>query len=218
LDYTGGKSGRRREPIGPVRATATLDGSVPSLATSPTAADAGGRTAIDGVTVRTFAPNADIRGDLFEIHRDDWQLAPRPVQWDFVVRAANVLQGVHVHCRRWDYVIVLEGQATIGLRDIRRDQPSFGGVMAVEVSGQEPTVVTIPPGVAHGILARTPLRYLYGLSVAWTGEDDDLGCRYDDPALAIAWPVKSPVVLPRDLALPDFATLLRRYAAAAQPS
>jgi dTDP-4-dehydrorhamnose 3,5-epimerase len=206
------------EPTGAARAAATLDGSVPSLATSLTAADLDGRATIVGVSVRTFAPNADIRGDLFEIHRDDRQLAPRPVQWDFVTRAANVLQGVHVHCRRWDYVIVLDGQATIGLKDVRREQPSFGRGMVIEVSGREPTVVTIPPGVAHGIFARTALRYLYGLSVAWNGDDDDLGCRYDDPALAIAWPGESPLVLPRDLELPDFATLLRRYAAVATPS
>jgi dTDP-4-dehydrorhamnose 3,5-epimerase len=172
---------------------------------------------IVGVTVRAFAANADLRGDLYEIHRDEWGLAPRPVQWDFVTRQANVLQGVHVHCRRWDYVVVLDGQATIGLKDIRRDQPSFGHTMTIEVSGQEPTVVTVPPGVAHGIFAHTALRYLYGLSVAWNG-DDDLGCRYDDPALALAWPASSPLLLQRDLDLPDFATLLRRYAALANAS
>ena len=191
---------------------------MPSLATDQTAADVDARTTIVGVTVRKLAANGDIRGDLFEIHRDDWRLAPRPAQWDFVTRAGNVLQGVHVHCRRWDYVIVLDGQATIGLKDIRRDQPSFGRGMVVEVSGREPTVVTVPPGVAHGIFAHTALRYLYGLSVAWTGEDDDLGCRYDDPALAIAWPAAAPLVLPRDLELPDFATLLDRYAAVAHPT
>jgi hypothetical protein len=34
--------------------------------------------------------------------------------------------------------------------------------------------------------------------------------------LAITWPSDDPVVLRRDLDLPDFATLLRRYEAAAQ--
>jgi dTDP-4-dehydrorhamnose 3,5-epimerase len=188
---------------------------VPSLVPNLISAEGNSRGAIGGVTVRVFEPSADMRGNLFEIHRDAWGLAPRPVQWDFVTRDANVVQGVHVHCRRWDYVIVLDGEATIGLNDIRRAEPSFGRTMMIEVSGREPTVVTIPPGVAHGICSRTALRYLYGLTVAWDGSDDDLGCRYDDPALAIAWPVAAPHVLPRDLALPDFATLLRNYAAVA---
>lgn len=52
------------------------------------------------------------------------------------------------------------------------------------------------------------------LTVAWDGSDEELGCRYDDPALAINWPGAKPVLLQRDLDLPDFATLLRQYEAA----
>ena len=110
---------------------------------------------IVGVTVRAFGSIDDIRGGLSEIHRDDWKLAPRPVQWDLFNSNANVLRGVHVHRLRWDYIIVMEGTGTIGLKNIRRDRKSFGRDMVIEVTGGEPTVVTIPPGVAHGIL-QTP--------------------------------------------------------------
>jgi dTDP-4-dehydrorhamnose 3,5-epimerase len=110
---------------------------------------------------------------------------------------------------------VLDGHATIGLKDARRDQKSFGRNMIIDVSGGQPTVITIPPGVAHGIFANSALRYLYGLTVAWDGSDENLGCRYDDPTLAIKWPSTAPLVLPRDLELPDFDTLLRQYEAMA---
>ena len=175
--------------------------------------DAGG---LEGVTVRSFAPIGDMRGALCEIHRDEWALAPRPLQWDFVTTHPRVLRGMHVHRLRWDYIILLEGHATIGLRDVRRDAESFGRNMMIELTGERPAVVTVPPGVAHGIFAHSALRYLYGLTVAWDGTDEDLGCRYDDPVLAIKWPSDDPVVLPRDLDLPDFATLLRQYEAAAR--
>jgi dTDP-4-dehydrorhamnose 3,5-epimerase len=165
------------------------------------------------VTVRTVTSIGDIRGGLCEIHRDEWELAPRPVQWDYVTTKPGVLRGVHVHWLRWDYIIVLDGHATIGLKDARRDQKSFGRNMIIEVSGGQPTVITIPPGVAHGIFANSALRYLYGLTVAWDGSDENLGCRYDDPTLAIKWPLATPLVLPRDLELPDFDTLLRQYEA-----
>jgi dTDP-4-dehydrorhamnose 3,5-epimerase len=171
-------------------------------------ADAAG---IIGVTVQAFSPVEDMRGDLCEIHRDEWQLAPRPVQWDFLKTKRHVLRGVHVHCLRWDYIIVLDGDATIGLKDVRRDQESFGRSMLIEVSGRQPTVVTIPPGVAHGICAKSAMQHLYGLTVGWDATDEDLGCRYDDPALAIKWPVENPLLLQRDLDLPDFATLVARY-------
>jgi dTDP-4-dehydrorhamnose 3,5-epimerase len=154
---------------------------------------------------------SDIRGSLSEVHRDEWRLGPRPVQWDFVTSDANVLRGVHVHRLRWDYIIALDGCGKIGLKDLRRDRGSFGRSMSIEISGERPAVVTIPPGVAHGIYAQGPLRYLYGLTVAWDGTDEDLGCRYDDRALEIEWSSTTPLVLPRDLDLPDFATLLRQY-------
>lgn len=168
---------------------------------------------IDGVRVRRLQPNVDVRGSLSEVHRDSWELAPRPVQWDFIVSRAGTMRGVHVHRLRWDFVVVLEGHATIGLKDLRRGGSSFGNVMAIDIPDEQPTVVTIPPGVAHGVFASTALRYLYGLTVPWDGTDEDLGCRYDDPALAIPWPAAPVHILPRDLALPDFATLVGQYEA-----
>ena len=171
-------------------------------------------SAIAGVAVRSLDPIGDMRGSLCEIHRDSWDLAPRPVQWDVIISRAGTLRGVHVHRLRWDYVLVLTGHATVGLKDVRPDSPSFGGVMAIDIPGDRPTVVTIPPGVAHGVYAGTELHYLYGLTVPWDGGDEDLGCRYDDPALAIPWPAVPRFVLPRDLALADYAALVRAYAAA----
>lgn len=170
----------------------------------------GGSDIVD-VTVRLLDSIDDSRGSLAEIHRDGWRLAPRPVQWDLLATQPNVLRGVHVHRLRWDYIIVLDGHCTIGLKDLRRNRESFDRSMVIEVTGGQPTVVTIPPGVAHGIFANTALRHLYGLTVAWDGSDEDLGCRYDDPALGIDWPAATPHLLPRDLDLPDFGTLLRQY-------
>ena len=174
----------------------------------------GDRAGIAGVTVRAFDSIEDTRGALAEIHRDDWKLAPRPVQWDLIRTKPNVLRGVHVHCLRWDYIIVVDGHGTIGLKDVRRRQASFGLNTVIEVTGDQPTVVTIPPGVAHGIYANTALKHLYGLTAGWDGSDNDLGCRYDDPTLGIDWPCTAPILLQRDLDLPDFATLVKQYEAA----
>ena len=168
-------------------------------------------SAIVGAAVRRCHPLEDVRGSLCEVHRDEWSMAPRPLQWDVVRSKKNVLRGVHVHRLRWDYLVVLDGHATIGLTDVRRDHESFGRGMVVDCPPGEPVVVTIPPGVAHGIYANSPLLYLYGLTVGYDGADEELGCRFDDPGLGVTWPSASPISLPRDLELPDFATLVRRY-------
>jgi dTDP-4-dehydrorhamnose 3,5-epimerase len=168
---------------------------------------------IADVTVRRCDPIEDLRGSLCEVHHDDWTLAPRPLQWDVVRSKASVLRGVHVHRLRWDYIVVVDGHATIGLSDVRRDSESFGRGMVVDCPPGQPVVVTIPPGVAHGIYAGSPLVYMYGLTVPYNGADADadLGCRFDDPALGVTWPSASPVLVARDLELPDLATLVLRY-------
>ncbi len=125
------------------------------------------------------------------------------------------MRGVHVHYKRWDYMIVLNGRATFGLKDLRRHQASFLQSMVIDVDAGRPVVVTVPSGVAHGVLARTPLFYLYGLSVTWDGSDENLGCRFDDPELGITWPEKPTIILPRDLELSDFARLVANYEAVA---
>jgi dTDP-4-dehydrorhamnose 3,5-epimerase len=167
---------------------------------------------IAGVTVRAVDAIGDVRGALSEIHRDEWALGPRPVQWDFIRTRPGVLRGVHVHRLRWDYFVLLDGQARIGLTDVRRAS-TFRRSMTIDVNSEHPTVVTVPPGVAHGVFAKSALLYLYGLSVAWDGSDEDLGCRYDDPALGVEWSSAPPLLLQRDLELPDFDTLVRQYEA-----
>jgi dTDP-4-dehydrorhamnose 3,5-epimerase len=169
------------------------------------------QNSIDGVAIRELTPIGDKRGNLCEIHRDGWELAPRPVQWDFITSAANVLRGVHVHQLRFDYFVVLAGRATIGLTDARRHAPSFRQSMTIDVSSERPCVVTVPPGVAHGIYAHGALSYLYGLTNAWDGRDEELGFRYDDPAEGLIWPSRNPVILDRDADLPDFEAFVREF-------
>ncbi len=183
------------------------DGSPPTLL-RPTA-----KGGIARVTVTALAPNADLRGSLCEIHRDAWKLAPRPVQWDFVASSPKVLRGVHVHRLRHDYLIILEGTATIGLTDMRRRAGSFRQAMSIATSGARPEVVMVPPGVAHGIYAHDRMLYLYGLTRYYDG-DDQLGCRFDDPALGVAWPDRDPVRLSREAKLPGFEELLRQFESA----
>lgn len=168
---------------------------------------------IDGVLVRALDPIPDLRGSLCEIHRDGWGLAPRPVQWDFITTKARVLRGLHVHRLRYDYLIVIQGNATYGLADLRRGSSSFRRSMVIRSSGERPEVVIVPPGVAHGIYAYNSMLYLYGLSHAYDGGDQS-GCRFDDPALGIDWPDRDPVLLPRDAGMQDVQSLLQEFEAA----
>lgn len=98
-----------------------LPSSLP-MRTSPLEDQSREANGIVNVAVLALNPMVDIRGSLCEVHRDEWRAGPRPVQWDFLISDSNVLRGVHVHVLRWDYIIVLDGYGTIGLKDLRRDQ------------------------------------------------------------------------------------------------
>ena len=191
--------------------------SAPAEAPRPRRDIASDRIASDriaGVSVITGTPHRDRRGSLTEVHRDDWESAPRPVQWDRVESRPGVLRGVHVHRARWDFFVTIDGRATIGLTDVRHHSPTFGLPMLIECPDGVSTSVAVPPGVAHGIYAHQRLLYLYGLSVHYDGSDEDLGCRHDDPDLGLDWPSPAPTLAGRDLELPDFAVLVEQYNAA----
>src|SRR3989304_9839168 len=80
-----------------------------------------------GVRLLPLQMNRDDRGVFTEVFRRSWDTGIEPVQWNFVRSQAGVLRGGHVHVRPVDYLIVLEGRASIGLRDLRRGSPPGGG-------------------------------------------------------------------------------------------
>jgi dTDP-4-dehydrorhamnose 3,5-epimerase len=159
-----------------------------------------------GVRLRELAPHGDERGVFTELFRDSWQLEVAPVQWNVVRSDANVLRGVHVHNRHADYLTLVGGRATIGLSDLREGSPSEGLGTTVELVADAPAALVIPPGVAHGFYFPEPSIHVYAVSHEWD-PSDELGCRWDDPELRIAWPCDEPLVSPRDDALGTLSDL-----------
>jgi dTDP-4-dehydrorhamnose 3,5-epimerase len=154
------------------------------------------RSRIVGVDFRSLDPHQDERGTLTEIFRQDWFKEEPPIQWNLVRSRPRVLRGVHCHIRHTDFLSVIEGELILGIVDIRRNSPTF---MVAELhrvpSGGE--VVAIPRGVAHGFYFEIPTTMVYGVSRYWN-HDDELGCRWDDPEIRVAWPCSDPDLSSRD--------------------
>jgi dTDP-4-dehydrorhamnose 3,5-epimerase len=162
----------------------------------------------DGVRLIDLQPHGDSRGCFTEIFRHEWKAGVEPVQWNAVRSAAGVLRGVHVHRRHDDYLTVVSGSAVIGLRDLRPDSPTHGHVGTVTLRAEAPQAIVIPHGVAHGFYFPEPSIHIYSVTSYWDPEDE-LGCYWADPNLGIPFPCDSPLVSPRDEALPSLAALLR---------
>jgi dTDP-4-dehydrorhamnose 3,5-epimerase len=151
--------------------------------------------------------HADERGVFTEIFRQDWNTGVGPVQWNAVSSASGVLRGVHVHPRHDDYLVVVSGWATIGLKDLRRGSDTFGLATTIEASGKALRGITIPHGVAHGFLFHEPSIHIYAVSHYWD-TTDELACFWGDDDLGIEWPVEPVHLSERDAAAPALTQLI----------
>lgn len=166
---------------------------------------------IQGVLLRPLLMHADDRGCFTEVFRRHWHCSVDPVQWNVVHSRAKVLRGVHLHPTHADYLITLHGQALVGLADLREDSPTRGAACIVTLEGHNLTAIEIPPGVAHGFYFPCESMHLYAVSHYWDPADE-LGCRWNDPALGIPWPAIDPIISPRDQALGTVADLRQEFA------
>jgi dTDP-4-dehydrorhamnose 3,5-epimerase len=162
----------------------------------------------DGVRLCPLTTYIDDRGTLTEIFRANWETGIVPVQWNVTTSKRGTLRGVHVHRTHDDYLVLLTGRASIGIRDLRAGSPTAGRAALVELSGSQMRTLTIPPGVAHGFYFHQESVMVYSVSHYWDPEDE-FGCRWDDPDLEIPWPTTSAKVSERDGSAPPLSALLR---------
>ena len=93
--------------------------------------------------------------------------------------------------------------------DMRRGSPTFGRHVAVELSAERGNALYLPRGVAHGFITlEDDCDILYQFSRAYR-PGIELGIRWDDPDLAIAWPVPPALLSQRDADLPLLAEAIR---------
>lgn len=88
--------------------------------------------------------------------------------------------------------------------DLRRDSGTFGKHVAVNLSQDNRRMLFIPAGFGHGFQTLTDdAEVFYQMSTPYVA-DAGGGLRYDDPALAIAWPQPVSAISERDLGYPPF--------------
>lgn len=181
-------------------------------------------TGLPGTWRRSLTPVADARGSFLELWRASWtdDLDPgagdaRPRQANLSRSAPGVLRGLHLHRRQADLWIVADGAPFVALVDVRPAIAGTGAPRTVTLDAQPGDVLWIPSGVAHGFLARDPLLLVYLVTHPYDGSDE-LGFRWDDADAAVPWPLRDPVLSPRDATAPPLAELLAGLRAAAQGS
>lgn len=98
------------------------------------------------------------------------------------------------HGTIWDVVV-----------DLRPDSPTCGQWQAFELSADAFRQLYVPAGFAHGFQALTDGAEVSYLMSEFFYPDLARGCRWNDPALAIPWPLPAHSLSPRDQQLPTLA-------------
>ena len=119
--------------------------------------------------------------------------------------AGGVLRGLHYQLRKpqGKLVRVIHGSAFDVAVDIRRGSPGFGHWVGVELSHENHRMLWVPPGFAHGFLALSETcEFLYKASEYYAPQHER-AILWNDPDLAIAWPLdRQPVLSAKDAGAP----------------
>ena len=118
----------------------------------------------------------------------------------------GVLRGLHFQRAphaQGKLISVTAGEIFDVAVDIRRDSATFGQWTGAILSARNRRLLWIPPGYAHGFLVLSgSADCLYRTTSYWHAPAEG-SIRWNDPALAISWPLSVPPVLSaRDQAAP----------------
>lgn len=129
---------------------------------------------------------------------------------------SGVLRGLHFQHTpaQGKLVGVTRGRIWDVAVDVRPDSPTLGQSVACELSDENGKLLWIPAGFAHGfcVLGDEPADVLYKVDAPYNPKGEG-GIAWDDPELAVPWPISDPVISDRDRAMPSFAA----YRAAPAP-
>jgi dTDP-4-dehydrorhamnose 3,5-epimerase len=139
-------------------------------------------------------------------------LPTRFVQVNQSRSSMGVVRGLHL---QWEppqgkLMRVVTGRAFMVAVDIRPGSPTLGQHVGVEASADEPLLFWAPASFARGFCALSDVTEVEYFCTGTYNAACESGIRFDDPTLAIPWPVASPLLSAKDAAAGSLADWLAR--------
>ncbi len=164
------------------------------------------RTELPEVLVLRHPVHTDGRGLFQELHHRE-RLAAAGLDAAFVQTnhsrsGRGVLRGLHFQhpAEQGKLVSILRGTVFEVAVDVRRGSPTCGRWVALELSEGDGRQLWIPPGFAHGFCVVSNVAdIVYAVTAPWVPADERV-IAWNDPDLAIPWPIAEPILSPRDAA------------------
>lgn len=148
---------------------------------------------------------SDSRGFFYESYNqrllNDLGINHAFVQDNHSRSAYGVLRGLHYQQQnpQGKLVRVVRGEAFDVAVDVRKNSPTFGQWVGVNLSEKNKNLLWIPPGFAHGFLSLSEQTDFLYKTTAYYDPTSEFTIRWDDPYLNIHWPIDLPPILsPKD--------------------
>ncbi|MFG2288248.1 dTDP-4-dehydrorhamnose 3,5-epimerase [Streptomyces sp. NPDC048595] len=171
---------------------------------------------IDGAFLFEPTPHADERGFFCrtfdaEVVRSVG-LDPHSFVQDSVSRSVRgVLRGLHLRSGAGEAKLVRcsYGRIFDVVVDLRPESPTYLNRASFELSGETQATLYIPAGCAHGFQALTDVADTSYRIDRPHDPAEDVTIAFDDPVLAIPWPLPALAMSPRDREAPSLAEVLK---------
>jgi dTDP-4-dehydrorhamnose 3,5-epimerase len=170
-------------------------------------------TKIEGIVLLDVKAHGDERGFLLESFSEkSW--AEAGVQTQFVQdnhsrSGKDILRGIHfqTHPGQAKLVRCVRGAIWDVAVDLRKDSPTYRQWEGYELSDENHRQLFVPAGFGHGFCVLSEVADVaYKLS-SYYDPETEAGIAWDDPDVAIDWPLTDPQVSERDRNAPKLADI-----------
>ena len=168
------------------------------------------KTHIDGVLLIKPKVWGDPRGFFVETwQKDRYEAAgiTHPfVQDNHSKSSFGILRGLHFQKKhpQGKLVSVSLGRVFDVAIDIRKESRTFGKWYSVELTQENQWQLWIEPGLAHGFVVTSDVAHFHYKCTEFYCPEDEGAIRWDDPEIAINWPILDPELSKKDREAPSF--------------
>jgi dTDP-4-dehydrorhamnose 3,5-epimerase len=158
----------------------------------------------------------DPRGFFLETYHEEKYraggISARFVQDNYSRSAGGIVRGLHAQLEpaQGKLVRVVSGEVWDVAVDVRVGSPTFGKWTSATLSGDNFHQLWIPPGYAHGFCVLSERADVEYKCTAPYRPEGEIAVAWDDPDVAIPWPVADPTLSERDRRAPRLSELGKR--------
>ena len=157
------------------------------------------KTKIKGLLILKTNIYKDKRGFFKEVYRE--KILNKKFIFDCLSYSKkNILRGLHMQLKKPQakLITVVHGKILDVVVDLRKNSKTFGKIFKIEMSENSNFSLFIPGGFAHGFLCRSKKCIIYYRCSNYRNKNSEKTVQWNDKKLKIKWPIKKPILSPKD--------------------